>query len=216
MPLVDTINNLTKDFDAVKNYKKPSILAAQFFIFSAVYLLLSFYFLGVREGLMTKFSQPTFSLEITLLFLILISCLTSSILSFYPDFYQKYLLFELPYFLIISLFLFYLVNHFFFKNSADLETLKNNQQHSYHCSLCIALMAILPAIYYFNILSKGTTIKPRETGILTIISSCCLGLIFLRFSENNDDVIHIFTWHLLPSTFLAFFGAVIGAKILKW
>ena len=55
-----------------------------------------------------------------------------------------------------------------------------------------------------------------SAGLLAVIAAVSVGAITLRLAEANDEIMHLLSWHYLPSIFFASLGALLGRYLLRW
>lgn len=207
----DLINKLSQEAKAVKPLEKPSYWIFLFVICATIYLFAVQSFLGVRSDILIKLSQPFFVAEILLMVFLFLSCLTSTMLTIYPDSYQKTQLLKLPY-LALALLVVFFVAKFFLQNADELVV---NSNHKIACSLCIGAITVLPSFGFFYILHKSSNINPMRSGITSVIAASTVGCINLRLEEQNDLMSHLLTWHYFPIFIFALIGAAFGKLILQ-
>lgn len=208
----DLINNLANNATAVKPLQKPMRLVLQLLLFALVYYVIIQIFIGVRSDIFEKISQPFFVIEILLMLSLLFSCLITSVLTIFPDSYQKFYLLRAPYTILLTLISFFIIE-FCLQNQENLPAFST---HKIECSLCIAAFALIPSFYFFYVMRKGANINPLKAGGFAVLASTAISSIALRVSEQHDTLLHLLAWHYFPVLFFAVVGAVFGKLLFKW
>jgi hypothetical protein len=207
----DLIQKLASEARATKPLRKPSYWILQFIFFALFYYVVSQVFLGFRSDIAEKFSQPFFVIEIFLMLLLLLSLLVSTALMLYPDNYQKAYFVKIPEVVLLLLIGFFVVE-FFFQSEAELVVAST---HNIECSICVALLAIIPAFYFFYILRKGASLDKSRAGAISIAAASLIGCISLRLGEPQDLISHLLIWHYFLVIIFSFIGAALGRVFFK-
>jgi hypothetical protein len=161
-----------------------------------------------------QIARPLFMAELLLLAAMLASASVASVYAMLPDGAQRKTLMRLPYVFsggILALIAFQL----FLPQDARM-VMSDVTAHSHGCTMYIALSSILPAALIFGLLRKGASVMPMQAGLLAVIAAVSVGAMTLRLAEANDEVMHLLTWHYLPSIFFASLGALLGRYLLRW
>ncbi|OYW14223.1 MAG: hypothetical protein B7X02_00515 [Rhodospirillales bacterium 12-54-5] len=208
------IAQLSSDAVAPVPMRSPIYWGMRLLAVLVVYGLGSQAYLGVRIDLLTQFSRPLFAAEIALLVALLLSSGTASVLAMYPDAYQKQKLLVLPYAIFIVLVGLVLLQ---FDMPVDARmVIPPPGGHAMECALCIGAIAILPSALAFAILRKGATIRPLQAGSFAVLMASAMGGLSLRLAESNDSMLHLASWHYLPTLLFASIGALLGKLLLRW
>lgn len=173
------------------------------------------FFLGVRPDIVLQFERLAFALEIILLVGMTLSAALASVFTMYPDMYQKPWILKIPY-LIFSALIVLISYQLAFMSNDTRMVLPPPGGHAMECALCIGAVALLPSALIFGLLRKGASIKPLNAGFLAVLSATGIGCLTLRIAEANDFLIHLVTWHYLPTFIFASFGAIAAKWLLKW
>lgn len=208
----DLISKLASTAKPVKPLCKPSYWIARLSLFALFYYVIAQTFIGVRSDIAQKFLDPFFVIEIALMLSLLLSCLIASVLTIYPDNYQKPWLLKTPYFVLLALGVFFAAE-FFLQNHSELIVLSD---HKFKCTLCIACFTAVPSLYFFYTLRKGINLNPQKAGIFATLTAASLSSLVLRIQEQNDLLSHLLIWHYLPFLIFALIGALAGKKVFKW
>jgi len=210
MEIDNLIKNLSKDVDKV-TLKNP----AYYFFYAGfiliIYVSLSQCYLGFRSDLSSRILEVNFLLEITLLSLIALSGLIGSILTIYPDAYQKKIFLKIP--IILSAIL---LAWLFFRIFFDSKIYQTESTHNIECSICIAALSFLPALLIFILIKRGATTNPKNSGFLAILTATSIGCLIIRIAEINDLANHLLIWHYLPSLIFSCLGVFVGKYLLRW
>jgi len=207
------ITDLSKDINATKSNRSPARKACLLIFVIAIYGLVVGFLLGLRPDIITQFARSFFALEIFLMFLLLITSVVASVISMYPDSYQKPTFLKLPYIVFIFLVVFVLYQIAMPVNELMVMPIID---HGIKCALCIAAISIVPSAIIFAVLRKGASVHQLESGVFAVLSASAVGCITLRLSESNDSLIHLVSWHYLPTFIFASIGAVLGKWLLRW
>ena len=169
---------------------------------------------GFRPDISMQLTRPLFIAELLLLAAMLTSASIASIYAMLPDSAQRKTLMRLPY--LFSAGMLALVMFQLFLPQDARMAVSAISSHSHNCTLYIALSSILPAALIFVLLRKGASVVPMQAGFLAVIAAVSVGSITLRLAEANDEIMHLLSWHYLPSSFFAILGALLGRHLLRW
>lgn len=198
-----------------KHLGAPGYYALYLGFVLVVYAIGAQIFLGLRSDLAAQFTRPMFSLEIILLALLTVSSAVAAILSMYPDAHQKQDVLRYPYVIFAALIVFIL-----FQLAMPHEPMMviptALDVHGMECALCIAGVTIVPSAMIFGLLRKGASVHPLRSGFFTVLAASAIGCLTLRLSEANDSLMHMVSWHYVPTLLFAALGALIGKWLLKW
>ncbi len=215
--MVDTkqlINQLSAEATPVK-VVRPQRYSAFLLALLSIYAICAQCWLeGFRPDLAMQLTRPLFMVELLLLAAMLVSSSVASIYAMLPDCAQRKTLMRLPYLFsggMLALVIFQL----FLPQDARM-VMPNATSHTHECTMYIAFSSVLPAALIFGLLRKGASVMPMQAGLLAVIAAVSVGAITLRLAEANDDIMHLLTWHYLPSIFFASLGALLGRYLLRW
>lgn len=215
--MVDTkqlIQDLSTEAKPVKLIR-PQRSAAFLLALLSIYAICAQCWLeGFRPDLAMQLARPLFIVELLLLAAMLVSASVASIYAMLPDGGERKQLMRLPYIFaggMLALVIFQL----FIPQDARM-VMSEPDGHTHECALYIALSSILPAALIFGLLRKGASVMPMQAGVLAVIAAVSVGAMTLRLAEANDEIIHLLSWHYLPSLFFASLGALLGRFLLRW
>jgi hypothetical protein len=215
--MVDTkqlIQDLSAQATTVKMVR-PQRYAALLLALLSVYAMCAQCWLeGFRPDLALQLARPLFVMELLLLTAMLTSASVASAYAMLPDGAQHKTLMQLPYLFsggMLALVIFQL----FLPNDARM-VMSDATSHTHECTEYIAYASLLPAALIFGLLRKGASVMPMQAGLLAVIAAVSVGAITLRLAEANDEIMHLLTWHYLPSIFFASLGALLGRYLLRW
>ena len=194
-----------------KPLRSPRYWATWLLLVLACYGVGTQLFLGIRPDIAVRITDPFFVLELLILFALLITSTTASVVAMAPDAYQKSKLLGLPY-LLLAVLVGMILCHLLMPEIATLDT----EIHRGECALCIAAVAIIPSALLFAVLRKGATIHPLQAGSFIVLAASAIGCLTLRLSESQDAILHLGLWHYLPTLLFAALGACLGRWLLKW
>ncbi len=179
-----------------------------------IYALGTQLFLGLRPDLALQFIRPAFAAEIALLVALLLSSTVASVLAMYPDVHQKPRFLVLPYatFGVLALLI---VAQLFLPVDARM-VMPAPGAHGMECALCIGSVALVPSALIFALLRKGASVRQFQAGFFAVLAASAIGCLTLRLAEASDSMLHLATWHYLPTLCFAALGAVIGNRLLRW
>lgn len=206
----DLIDRLAQDTAAVKPAPHPYLLSLQWLGGAVAYLFLALVFSGPRPDLMLKLQEPWFVTEIAALVSIFVATSLSAALLAFPDLYQKRGAVLAP---VLSFVLFLLV--IFCAWIAD-NPPAPLPVHSYECTICIILVALLPAAWTFYVMRKFASTHGQWAGSIALLFAFSVGALWLRLNEMNDSILHVVEWHYLPMLVFGLAGMWLGNKLLKW
>lgn len=215
--MVDTkqlIQDLSAEAKPVK-LLRPQRYAAFLLALLSIYAICAQCWLeGFRPDLSMQLTRPLFMVELLLLAAMLISSSVASVYAMLPDGGGRKMLMRLPYFFsggMLALVLFQL-----FLPHDTRMVMSEPDSHTHECTMYIAFSSILPAVLIFGLLRKGASVMPMQAGLLAVIAAVSVGAITLRLAEANDEIMHLLSWHYLPSIFFASLGALLGRYFLRW
>jgi hypothetical protein len=192
----------------------PVYWGTRLVIVLGIYALGAQLFLGFRPDLLVQLTRPGFAAEIALLVALLLSSTVASVLAMYPDACQKLRLMLLPYALFLIVALLIVVQMFV---TTDVRmVLPASGAHGLECALCIGSVALVPSAFIFALLRKGASVRQMQAGFLAVLSASAIGCLTLRLAEPNDSMLHLASWHYLPTLLYAVLGAAIAKRLLRW
>ncbi|MBI3546310.1 MAG: DUF1109 domain-containing protein [Gammaproteobacteria bacterium] len=201
---------LSRDAAIANPAPHPYILSMKWIVTAAIYLAVTLLVFRWRPDLMQKLQDPWFVAEIAALAVIFIATSLSAALLSFPDLHQMRRLALAPA-LLLALFL----PLVFFSWSAA-NPLAILSTHTYECTLCLALIALLPATWIFFEMRKNASTHSRWAGAMAVLSALSIGALWLRLHEVNDSIGHVIEWHYLPMIGFGIVGAWLGKILLKW
>lgn len=169
---------------------------------------------GLRADLVLQLARPMFVLELIALTGLCLSAAMACVLVMYPDAYQKRHWLKLPVVFVVCVV--GLLQQQLGMPAHPTMVLSAEAAHPMECTLSIAATAILPTALIFMLLRKGATLMPLGAGALAVVTSWSVSVLTLRLAEANDSIMHLLTWHYLPSIGFAVLGAWLGRVMLKW
>lgn len=210
----DLIASLSTEAKPIKKMATPSYWALRLLAVLSVYAFGAQLFLGLRPDLMAQFTRPLFALETLLLTFLLLSSAVASVLSMYPDAYQKPQLLNLPY--AVFALLVGLVGFQLLMPLDPLMVMPEAGLHAMECAICIASVALIPSALIFALLRKGAPVHQLQAGAFAVLAASAIGGVTLRLSEANDSIMHLVQWHYVPTLLFAILGALAGKWLLRW
>jgi hypothetical protein len=208
--LEELVETLSQDAAVARPVPHPFILSIKWMGGVAIYLVLSLAISGARPDLMLKLHEPWFAAEIAVLIVIFIAATFSAALLSFPDLHQMRRAAFAPA-LMFALFLLII----FFSWSAD-NPPAAPPMHTYECTICIVLIALLPAAWTFLEMRKNASTHFHLAGGVALLSALSIGALWLRLHEANDSVAHVIEWHYLPMIVFGIIGMWLGKIALKW
>ncbi len=208
------ISQLSSEAALSKPARTPRYWAVRIIAVLAIYSVGIQLFLGLRPDLGMQLTRPFFLLEILLLIALLITTIQASILSMYPDAYQKPEHLALPYGVFVLLCILLAVQ--LFLPIDPRMVIAPPGSHAMECAICIASVALIPSALLFSIMRKGASIRQFQAGIFAVLCASAIGGLTLRLAESNDSIMHLAYWHYIPTLLFAALGAVLGKQLLKW
>ena len=169
---------------------------------------------GFRPDLLMQIARPLFLVELLLLAAMFVSSSVASVYAMLPDGTQRKTLMRLPYIFSGGMLALVIVQLFLPQDAR--MVMSDATSHTYECTMYIAFSSILPATLIFGLLRKGASVMPLQAGLLAVIAAVSVGAITLRLAEANDEIMHLLSWHYLPSIFFASLGVILGRYLLRW
>ena len=148
--------------------------------------------------------------EIATLFAILVSTALSAALLSFPDLHQMRRIAFAP---VVTFALFLLVMLLAWQADSPPAALP---AHSFECTACITLLALLPAAWTFFDMRKFASTHYQWAGSIVLLSAFSVGALWERLHEVNDSILHVVEWHYLPMIAVGIVGLWLGKVILKW
>lgn len=215
--MVDTkqlIQDLSAEAKPVKVVRPLRYIAFLLALLSIYAVCAQCWLEGFRPDLVMQLMRPLFMLELLLLAAMLVSASVTSVYAMLPDGTQRKRLMHSPY--IFTGGMFVLVIFQLFLPQDVRMVMSDATSHTHECTMYIAFSSILPAALIFGLLRKGASVMPMQAGLLAVIAAVSVGAITLRLAEANDEIMHLLSWHYLPSLFFASLGALLGRYLLRW
>lgn len=191
----------------------PSYWAWRLVAVLVLYGVASAAYLGFRPDIALQLARPLFAIEIALLAGLAGTSMLAALLTMYPDGYQQPFLLKLPY-VFFGLLSAMIIFQLFMPPDVRMQLPEN--VHGMECALCIAALTFIPSAILFSIVRIGATVHPLQSGIFVVMAASAIGGLMLRLAEQNDAMLHLFSWHYLPTVLFASLGAVMGKYLLKW
>lgn len=208
--LDELISKLAQDAPPVKPAPHPVVLSIEWMTVAVVYLGVALMFSGLRPDLMLKLQEPWFAAEIAALAGIFVAtCLSAALLSF-PDLHQMRRAVFAP---VLMFTLFALVMLLAWNADVPPAPLPGS---SYHCTISITLLALLPTVWIFYVMRKFASTHLYLAGGIAILFAFSIGAIWLRLYEINDSTMHVIQWHYLPMVGFGIIGMWLGKAVLRW
>ena len=204
------VTELADDTAPVKAAPHPYWLTSKWIAVATVYLVASLAIAGLRPDLEQAFRQPWFTAEIITLVLIVVATSLSAALLAFPDLHQKRGLALAP---LWTFLLFVLVLSFAWHADSPPSPLP---EHSYQCTACIILLALLPAAWTLYAMRHVASTHFGWAGTITMLSAFSIGALWLRLHEVNDSILHVIEWHYLPMLAFGILGLWLGRSLLRW
>lgn len=169
---------------------------------------------GFRADVSTQLTRPLFLAELLLLAAMLISSAVAAVSAMLPDGVLQKQRMYVPY--VFSGLMLALVMFQFFMPHDTRMMIPEVPPHTYECTMYLGFSGMLVTLLLFRILRKGASVMPIQAGALAVIASVSVGALTLRLAEANDDIVHLLSWHYLPSLFFAVLGTLLGRFFLRW
>lgn len=211
----ELIAKLSQEVSSKTALRSPAWFGTRLTAVLAIYGIGVQFFLHIRPDITIQLGRLTYTLEITLLTALFLFSAVAAVLSMYPDLYQKSYILRVPYILfalLLGSILFQLVA----MPHDPRMVISPPVRHGMECTLCIASLALIPSALIFALLKKGASVTPLHAGFFAILTTTGMSCLMLRLAEANDSLIHLLTWHYLPTLIFAIIGAIIGKFLLRW
>ena len=179
-----------------------------------VYLGLFTGYMGFRGDIAVKLSQPTYLIELVLLFGLGVSSALAAFCLSRPDGHQMPWLKFVPLGFVLAWAVTAFSGPAAATNMADL--FHSMTLGRFDCVWHILLFSALPGIALFVIARKGSTIQCCWAGTMATLSATSFGYLVMRLLEQNDNPAHLIIWHALPIMLMCLVGMLLGKFALKW
>ena len=83
------------------------------------------------------------------------------------------------------------------------------------CSLELMAVGLVPAVVLFALLHRAAPLAWARSGLLAGFVLAATGGLALQFLCANQDPLHLFAWHFLPTLLLAALGVLAAARWLR-
>ena len=193
--------------------RTPRYLGARLLVLVMSYMAGAQFFLHLRTDLLLQLARPLFLAEVGALLLLIVSSAASAVLVRYPDLYQKRWPLNAPYLVFVGL---ALLMVFQLLMPTDARMLLPAGGHGMECALCISSVALIPAALLFGLIRTGASVHPLRAGSFAVLAATGIGCLTLRLSESNDSLMHLLSWHYLPTLLFSLAGALAGKYLLRW
>jgi len=204
------VAELANDASAIEPAPHPFLLSLKLIGIAGVYLTIALALSGVRSDWVRAFGQPWFVAEIVALLMIFITASLSAALLSFPDLHQKRGLVFAPLW-VFALFMI-VVSLAWIADDPPAAL----PEHSFQCTSCIILVALLPTGWTFYTLRKLASTHHQWAGSVALLSAFSVGALWLRLQELNDSIVHVVEWHYLPILAFCLVGLWMGRWLLKW
>lgn len=204
------IETLADDATAVKAAPNPVRISLILLAAAVVYVVIMLVFSGTRPDLTLQLQQPWFLAELVALLAIAIATAFGTALLAFPDLHQQRRWMALP----ASVLVIFILT-LYFAGRADTPPAPV-PEHTFECTLSIALVLLLPAIWTFFMLRRFASTHYRLAGGIALLFAFSLGALWLRLYEVNDSMSHVIQWHYLPMLGIGLVGFWLGRVLLKW
>lgn len=209
----ELITSLSQDVSAVR-LATPRRLAVRLASLLLAYAVGVQLVLQLRPDLLEQLARPMFVVEVLLLALLAITSAVCAVLAMYPDMRQQSWALHVPYGIFLTLCAFLAAQ---LAMPHDLRmAMPGPEAHAMACALCIACVALIPSAIMFAVIRKGASVHPLRAGTFAVLAASGIGGLTLRLAEANDAIIHLITWHYVPTLLFASLGALLGKWLLKW
>lgn len=204
------IETLADEATVVKTAPNPVRITLILLGAAAFYVVLALGFSGTRPDLTLQLQQPWFLAELlALLGLTMATAFGTALLAF-PDLHQQRRLMALPAW-VLALFILTI----YFAGQADAPPAPV-PEHTFECTLSIALVMLLPATWTFYLLRRFASTHYRLAGSIALLFAFSVGAFWLRLYEVNDSMSHVIQWHYLPMVGIGLIGLWLGRLVLRW
>jgi hypothetical protein len=84
------------------------------------------------------------------------------------------------------------------------------------CVSSIVLLSLPAMILTFGVMRKGAPTRPRFAGAVIGVLSASIGAMAYALACKNDGTAFVAVWYLAACAIMAFAGAVVGRRVLRW
>ena len=88
--------------------------------------------------------------------------------------------------------------------------------NAYMCVILIPALSALPFAAVLLALRQGATSHPVLAGAVAGLVSASIGATLYATHCIDDSPLFIATWYVIAISFMALFGALLGARLLRW
>lgn len=209
------IDKLSQEKPVSRPLGSPARLGGLLAAVLAVYGAGVQFFLHLRPDLGLQLTRPAFAVEIALLVALTLASAWAAVFAMYPDQHQKPWMLRVPYILFALLVGFLGFQLAVMPHDARM-VVPPPGAHAMECAVCIASVALVPSGLIFGLLRRGASVTPFHAGSFAVLAASAIGCLTLRLAEANDSLMHLVTWHYLPTLVFAAIGAALGKFLLRW
>ena len=177
------------------------------------FVALTIYF-ELRPDISTKMATPLFVAELFILLCIVLSAALATCCLSRPDCHQKPWIKYIAPALLVPWAISAIANS---AGAFNLDSLLHTAALGrYDCPSYIAVFSLPPGIALFFIARAGATIRCCWAGGMATLAVTTAAYMMMRLIEPNDNIAHLFVWHVFPIMLICMAGMIIGHFSLKW
>lgn len=195
----------------VQPLPRPWIRAAQWLIFSGIYMTLAL-FLSKGLGFSSMWKDPRFILEQAAALVLGIAAAVAAFASIIPGHNRR----RLALLLIPLAAWLGTVSTSCIQNMDRLGARALSLEHNLTCFPNIVLLATVPAILMAIMLRRGAPLTPHLTTALGALAAAGLSNFVLRIFHPEDVTLMLLFWHVGGVFFLSALAASVGHYLLNW
>jgi hypothetical protein len=206
-----TIEQLVANSTPVSSTSGPFCFIKKLLLGSIIYLSVCLFFYGFRYDLEVKLSEFSFIVELFLALLGSVIAAYGTAVLAVPDNYQRR---WQSYWAVIPLLLLSCV--LIYQEYTSRGGVVVSTQNTYACALDIVFFSLVPVLIAFFALKRSAPVYSIKAAFMAGLTAVYLAYIVLRLIEANDDIYHLFLWHLLPMAAVVVVCSYLGKRYLRW
>lgn len=211
----ELISQLVDEAKPVKRLWHPALRVGAWLLVSFAWLFgLIFLVWGFRNDLAMQFEHPLYVAEIVLSFLTAVSSGAAASWLAVPDARGKSWLRFIP--LVVLIPLVGLCGYILVGTPNYPKALLLFDGRGLDCVFDILLFSLVPAVMLYFMVKKAATTHYYWMSGLALLAVGSFAYMCQRLIEKNDDMVHIFQWHIAPILLLSLIGIMLGRSIWKW
>lgn len=213
MTIETMISTLSKE-GAKKKFPPPASILRRWIGLFFCYAFGMMLFFPIRPDFFIKINDPYFLIQITAIFLMMMSAAVSASYLALPDGNQKSWVRFIPFFPLILVFIILIHTLLTWGSAAFIGCLEGSQ---FACARAAFLFSVLPSAVIFYTIQKAAPLRYYWAGTMAGLVGSSMGYLLLLLVEPHENPAHLLIWHFFPVLVTIGIAMALGKKILgRW